>query len=240
MSEEATAAKLSAKSMISRFSILLAAAALVGFGGTLSGAMTLEQSTACAVFISIIFGTLFFWGFRLAIAFLGLAVLLFNKSLDIPTFVTSSSLEVILFLVGMMVIVGALRDLGFFTWIVQLIVSMPNLSGRKFIFVTATASALLACAVDEVTSIIFIATLIFQVSDRLKLNPTPYILIAVLATVFDTSLVFSKLQDAESGEFSITGLADVNWTLVVAITAVALLVVASLLAIRSVLYKKAK
>ncbi|MBO5307748.1 MAG: hypothetical protein IJZ19_10080 [Lentisphaeria bacterium] len=182
MSEEATAAKLSAKSMISRFSILLAAAALVGFGGTLSGAMTLEQSTACAVFISIIFGTLFFWGFRLAIAFLGLAVLLFNKSLDIPTFVTSSSLEVILFLVGMMVIVGALRDLGFFTWIVQLIVSMPNLSGRKFIFVTATASALLACAVDEVTSIIFIATLIFQVSDRLKLNPTPYILIAVLAT----------------------------------------------------------
>ena len=182
MSEEATAAKLSAKSMISRFSILLAAAALVGFGGTLFGAMTLEQSTACAVFISIIFGTLFFWGFRLAIAFLGLAVLLFNKSLDIPTFVTSSSLEVILFLVGMMVIVGALRDLGFFTWIVQLIVSMPNLSGRKFIFVTAVASALLACAVDEVTSIIFISTLIFQVSDRLKLNPTPYILIAVLAT----------------------------------------------------------
>jgi Na+/H+ antiporter NhaD/arsenite permease-like protein len=187
MSEEATVAKLSAKSMISRFSILLAAAALVGFGGTLSGAMTLEQSTACAVFISIIFGTLFFWGFRLAIAFLGLAVLLFNKSLDIPTFVTSSSLEVILFLVGMMVIVGALRDLGFFTWIVQLIVSMPNLNGKKFIFVTSAASALLACAVDEVTSIIFIATLIFQVCDRLKLNPTPYILIAVLATNIGSS-----------------------------------------------------
>jgi Na+/H+ antiporter NhaD/arsenite permease-like protein len=84
--------------------------------------MTSVQSTACAVFISIIFGTLFFWGFRLAIAFLGLAVLIFNKSMDIPTFVGSSSLEVIMFLVGMMVIVGALRDLGFFTWIVQLIV----------------------------------------------------------------------------------------------------------------------
>ena len=168
--------------MISRFFILIAAALLVGFGGTLSGAMSTVQSTACAVFISIIFGTLFFWSFRLAIAFLGLAVLIFNKSMDIPTFVTSSSLEVIMFLVGMMVIVGALRDLGFFTWIVQLIVSMPNLSSRKFIFVTATASALLACAVDEVTSIIFISTLIFQVCDRLKLNATPYILIAVLAT----------------------------------------------------------
>ena len=172
--------------MILRFFILLAAAGLVGFGGTKIG-MDTNQATACAVFISIIFGTLFFWGFRLAIAFLGLAVLIFNKSLDIPTFVTSSSLEVIMFLVGMMVIVGALRDLGFFTWIVQLIVSMPNLNGKKFIFVTATASALLACAVDEVTSIIFISTLIFQVCDRLKLNPTPYILIAVLATNIGSS-----------------------------------------------------
>ncbi|MBQ4328389.1 MAG: hypothetical protein IJC27_01540 [Lentisphaeria bacterium] len=179
---ESSSEKMSVKGMISRFAILLAAAGLVGFGGAASGAMTATQSTACAVFISIIFGTLFFWGFRLAVAFLGLAVLIFNKSMDIPTFVSSSSLEVIMFLVGMMVIVGALRDLGFFTWIVQLIVSMPNLNGKKFIFVTATASALLACAVDEVTSIIFISTLIFQVCDRLKLNATPYILIAVLAT----------------------------------------------------------
>ncbi len=177
---------MSLKSMLPRFAILLAAAALVGFGGQFVG-MIPAQSTACAVFISIIFGTLFFWEFRLAVAFLGLAVLIFSKSLDIPTFVSSSSLEVIMFLVGMMVIVGALRDLGFFTWIVQLIVSMPKLSGRKFIFVTAAASALLACAVDEVTSIIFISTLIFQVCDRLKLNPTPYILIAVLATNIGSS-----------------------------------------------------
>ena len=178
--------KMSYKAMAPRFIILLGVAALVGFGGPLIG-MTALQSTASAVFISIIFGTLFFWEFRLAVAFLGLAVLIFSKSLDIPTFVSSSSLEVILFLVGMMVIVGALRDLGFFTWIVQLIVSMPNLSGWKFITVTATASALLACAVDEVTSIIFISTLIFQVCGRLKLNPTPYILIAVLATNIGSS-----------------------------------------------------
>ncbi len=186
MSETSSSGDMSFKSMLPRFGIMLAAAALVGFGGPVVG-MTPAQSTACAVFISIIFGTLFFWEFRLAVAFLGLAVLIFSKSLNIPTFVSSSSLEVIMFLVGMMVIVGALRDLGFFTWIVQLIVSMPNLSGRKFIFVTAAASALLACAVDEVTSIIFISTLIFQVCDRLKLNPTPYILIAVLATNIGSS-----------------------------------------------------
>ena len=141
-----------------------------------------HQATAVAVFLAIILGTLLFWNIRLAIAFLGLSVLICSNSLDIATFVQSSALEVILFLVGMMIIVGALRDLGFFTWIVQLIVSMPNISGMKFIAVTAAASALLACAVDEVTSIIFIATLVFQVCDRLKLNPVPYILICVLCT----------------------------------------------------------
>ena len=172
---------LSKKAYLVRFAILLGASTLVGYLGSAT-CLTNQQALACGVFIAIIFGTLFFWTFRLAIAFLGLAVLILSGSLNIPRFVISSSLEVIMFLVGMMIIVGALRDLGFFTWIVQLIVSMPKLTGKKFIFVTSIASALLACAVDEVTSIIFISTLIFQVCDRLKLNPTPYILIAVLST----------------------------------------------------------
>lgn len=134
------------------------------------------------MFLAIILGTLFFWTFRLAIAFLGLGVLIFTKSLNIPHFVEAAALPVILFLVGMMIVVGALRDLGFFTWVVQALISIPKMTGRKFIAATSVASALLACAVDEVTSIIFIATLIFQVCNRLKLSPTPYIIICVLCT----------------------------------------------------------
>lgn len=182
MESEGSYVKMPLCGMLWRFGVMIAAACCVGFGGVASGALDIKQSIACAVFIAIIFGTLFFWTFRLAIAFLGLAVLIFSNSLNIARFVESSSLEVIMFLVGMMIIVGALRDLGFFTWIVQLIVAMPNLTGKKFIAVTAVASSLLACAVDEVTSIIFVSTLIFQVCDRLKLDPTPYILIAVLCT----------------------------------------------------------
>lgn len=172
---------LSASALIQRMFLLGGISIGVGVIGRCS-ALDLQQSVACAVFLAIILGTLFFWSFRLAIAFLGLAVLIFTKSLSVSKFVESASLEVILFLVGMMIVVGALRDLGFFTWVVQIIVSMPKISGKKFIAVTSIASALLACAVDEVTSIIFISTLIFQVCDRLKLNPTPYIIICVLCT----------------------------------------------------------
>ncbi len=167
--------------MILRLGIMIVASTGVGIFGAAT-VLTGSQAVACSVFLGIIIGTLFFWNFRLAIAFIGIAVLIFTKSLDKDSLVESAELPVILFLVGMMVIVGALRDMGFFTWIVQLIVSMPNISGRRFIAVTAIASALLACAVDEVTSIIFISTLIFQVCDRLKLNPAPYIIICVLCT----------------------------------------------------------
>lgn len=167
--------------LIKRLLILAAVGIITGVTGCQLG-LNSAQSLACSVFVGIILGTLFFWNFRLAIAFLGLAVLILTKSLTISGFVESASLEVIVFLVGMMIIVGALKDLGFFTWIVQSIISIPRISGRKFIAVTALASALLACAVDEVTSIIFISTLIFQVCDRLKLNPAPYIIICVLCT----------------------------------------------------------
>ena len=173
--------RMDRKQLIVRMALLLSISIGIGLSGAWMG-LNEQQASATSVFLAIILGTLFFWNFRLAIAFLGIGVLIFTKSLDIDHFVKEASLPVILFLVGMMIIVGALRDLGFFTWIVQSIISIPKITGRKFIAVTAVASALLACAVDEVTSIIFISTLVFQVCNRLKLNPAPYIIICVLCT----------------------------------------------------------
>lgn len=181
MPTEEQAQELTTSTLVTRLCILLGISASVGL---LGGRMGLEahQSIATSVFLAIILGTLFFWNLRLAIAFLGIVVLIFTKSLNIPHFVEAAALPVILFLVGMMIIVGALRDLGFFTWVVQRIMAMPNMTARKFIIVTGVASALLACAVDEVSSIIFISTLIFQVCRRLKINPSPFIIIMVLCT----------------------------------------------------------
>lgn len=172
---------MSTGTLIVRLALLLILSFLAGLSGGHIG-LEFHQQVAIGVFLSIILGTLFFWSFRLAVAFLGVAVLIITKSLNIPHFVESAALPVILFLVGMMIVVGALRDLGFFTWVVQMIVSMPNMTAHKFIITLCLASSLLACAVDEVTSIIFVSTLVFQVSERLKLNPTPYLITCVLCT----------------------------------------------------------
>ncbi|MGD9872671.1 MAG: SLC13 family permease [Kiritimatiellia bacterium] len=174
-------AALPVRELFRRLALLLLISGGTGLVAAKFG-LTEQQAVASSVFLAIILGTLFFWNFRLAIAFLGIAVLIFTKSLDMEHFVKEASLPVILFLVGMMIVVGALRDFGFFTWIVQSIISIPRITGRKFMAITAAASALLACAVDEVTSIIFISTLIFQVCNRLKLNPSPYLMICVLCT----------------------------------------------------------
>lgn len=172
---------LTTPALIRRAILLLLLAVGLGLTGYFFG-FTMNQAVAASVFFATIMGTLLFWNLRLAVAFIGVAVLVLTHSLDLPGLVKATSLPVILFLAGMMVIVGALRDTGFFTWVVQSIVAMPRITARKFIAVTAVASALLACLVDEVTSIIFISALVFQVCDRLKLNPAPYLITCVLCT----------------------------------------------------------
>ncbi len=144
--------------------------------------LTPHQVLAISIFSISILGTLFFWDFRLSFAFLGVSVLLATRTIDLEHLIAYSSLEIILFLVGMMVIIGLLKDAGFFAWIVSLIIRIRNLTARKFILVVSIISVLLACAVDEVTSIIFIVAAVLEICDYFEVDPVPFIIISVLAT----------------------------------------------------------
>ncbi len=146
-----------------------------------------RQMISSSMFVMIVIATLVFWQFRLAIAFIGIGVLMGTNVLTLPVFLRECKLDVILFLAGMMVIVGVLRDLGLFTWIIQGVIKTPRMTGRKFVIVIIFLSAGMACTIDEVTSIVFIATLIFQVCDTLKIRPMPFIIIAVMATNIGSS-----------------------------------------------------
>jgi len=154
---------------------------------SLKNGLTLHQSTAVAIFSVSILGTLFFWSFRLTFAFLGTSILLITQTIDLDNIVKFASLEVILFLVGMMVLVGLLKDAGFFAWIVSWILRIKNLTANRFLVIISVVSALLACAVDEVTSIIFIVAAIFEICDYFEVTPTPYLIISVLATNIGSS-----------------------------------------------------
>src|SRR3989338_5292555 len=167
--------------MLKKFIILIVISLGLGVLGRHIG-LTQQQSLAISIFSTSVLVTLFFWDFRLSFAFLGTSILLLTRTIDLEHIIKFSSLEVILFLVGMMVLVGLLKKTGFFAWLVSLVLRIKNLTALKFLIATSVMSALLACVVDEVTSIIFITAMIFEISDYFEVDPVPFLIISILAT----------------------------------------------------------
>ncbi|MFY9402438.1 MAG: SLC13 family permease [Candidatus Omnitrophota bacterium] len=169
------------KGRILKFGVLLSIAFFVWFFSSGIG-MNQQQALSAAIFSLSILGTLFFWDFRLSFAFIGTAILLITKTTDITHVLEFSSLEVILFLIGMMVIIGRLKEAGVFAWLVSVILRIPSLTGRRFVFIVAVLSGIFAGLINEVTSIIFMAAAVLEVCDYFEVDPVPFVIISVLAT----------------------------------------------------------
>lgn len=141
-----------------------------------------NQVITLAAFSLSILGTILFWKFRLSFAFLGTAIILFTGAAKLHDFLRLSSMEIIFFLIGMMVLVGFLKEIGLFTWLLQRALIMKNISAKKFMVALVFTSGLLACMVDEVSSILFMIMIILELSDYFEIDPIPFIMTSVLAT----------------------------------------------------------
>lgn len=137
--------------------------------------------TLCAFSLSIL-GTLLFWQFRLSFAFLGTTIILFTGVATLDEFLRHSSMEIILFLIGMMILVGFLKEIGLFTWLLQKALVMKRMSAKRLMVTLIFSSGLLACAIDEVSSILFMIMVILELSDYFEVDPVPFIMSSVLAT----------------------------------------------------------
>ena len=160
----------------------------VTFGGLEAGLATnVTQALTLAVFSAVITTTLLFWERRVGVAFIGVALLVGCKAMTLRQMLTGTELDIILFLVGMMIIVGVLKDLGFLTWVIQVIISRNKMTGVSFTAILCVLSSVMASVVDEVSSIVVVLALVFQVCETLKLRPHPFVLIAVMATNIGSS-----------------------------------------------------
>ncbi|KAB8193037.1 hypothetical protein FH608_022130 [Nonomuraea phyllanthi] len=90
--------------------------------------------------------------------------------------------NVIFLLLGMMIIVGVLKETGVFEYLA--IWAAKRARGRPFrlmvllVLITATASALL----DNVTTVLLIAPVTFLVCERLAVNPVPFLIAEAMAS----------------------------------------------------------
>ena len=160
---------------------LISTLGVVAFFGLRLG-LDSSQTIALLAFSLSILGTLLFWEFRLSFSFLGSSVILFTGIAKLEDFLRFSSMEIILFLIGMMVIVGFLKEIGVFEWLLERCLVMRNISAKRFMVSLVFTSALLACVVDEVSSILIVIMIIFEFCDYFEVNPVPFVVASVLAT----------------------------------------------------------
>jgi len=146
------------------------------------GGFPLKQSFIISIFSTSILGTLFFWDFRLSFVFVGSGLLLLTHTVDLENFIKFASLDVILFLIGMMIVVGMMKEAGFFTWLITMVLRVKNLDGKKLFILLMVISALLSGLMDEVSSMIVMMGVVLEICSFLEVNPIPMVISSVLAT----------------------------------------------------------
>jgi len=147
----------------------------------------MKQTVAGTIFIALVIGTLMFWRFRVGIAFIGIVILLLTQTIDLQHTIEFMNVDVILFLVGMMVIVGLLRRSGFFRWLLAKGLKLSGFKPTRLLIIILVLSAVMAALIDEVTSILFMTALVLDLCDFFKVNPLKYIISVVLATNIGSS-----------------------------------------------------
>src|SRR3990167_8091806 len=148
---------------------------------------TREQIIATAIFLMVICGTLFYWQFRVTFAFDGIAILLATKLLDVPHVIEHAGLDIILFLVGMMCVIGHLEEKHFFEYLIAKVVDRIGHNAHLLIGMLMVFATVSAALVDEVTSILFMMSTTFHLTRRYKVNPIPFLLMIVFATNIGSS-----------------------------------------------------
>ncbi len=152
------------------FAIYLVLNIAIGFG-LYQLLHNVTQTIAATIFIALVIGTLMFWRFRVAIAFIGIVILLLTRTIDLQHTIEFMSLDVILFLIGMMVIVGLLRRSGFFRWLLVKALRISRFEPNRLMLIILAMAAVMAAMVDEVTSILFITALVLDLCDYFEVNP---------------------------------------------------------------------
>jgi len=144
--------------------------------------LTFPQTMAVAAFCAILYGAIFFWRYRLAFACFGIAFLLSFGLLDIPHLIEFAGLDIILFLIAMMTIIGFLEEKHFFEFVIDHLLRIVGPHPKRIMVVMMVLASVSAALVDEVTSILFMVAAMLNLLVRSKINPAPFILMLVFTT----------------------------------------------------------
>jgi Na+/H+ antiporter NhaD/arsenite permease-like protein len=148
---------------------------------------TSAQLLAVGGFCVVLYGAILFWRQRLAFACFGIAALLASGLLDVPHFIEFAGLDIIVFLVAMMTIIGFLEERHFFEFVIDRLLRIVGPHPRRIMIVMMVMAAVSAALVDEVTSVLFMVAAMLNLLKGSKLNPIPFVLMLVFTTTIGSS-----------------------------------------------------
>lgn len=161
--------------------IMTAISALLAVICLLSG-FTVKQSFILFIFLTSISGTLFFWELRVSLVFLGSGILFLTRSVDLESFIRFASLDVILFLIGMMIVIAAMRETGIFHLLISSILKIKHIKGPTLLLLLGIISAVFSAFMGEVASILLMTAMVFDICRLLKIKAVPLVIFSVLTT----------------------------------------------------------
>ncbi len=157
------------------------------FAATSVLGLDVKQSLATTLVLALVLGTVLFWEIRLSFALVGTAVLFASGLLNVKNFVEFSALDIIVFLAAMMLFVGFLEKNAFFEFLVSKLLLLLGGGSKRVLVGLLFLAALFAALVDEVTSILFMLSIILHITAKLNVKPLPFVMLVIFATNIGSS-----------------------------------------------------
>ncbi len=119
---------------------------------------------------------------RAVVALLGAAVMIFAGILTQETAIEGIDFNTLALLIGMMTIVGIAEKSGMFQYVAIWAAKKVRANPRGLMIILATVTAVFSALLDNVTTVLLIVPVTFQITRKLKINPYPYLILEIFAS----------------------------------------------------------
>ncbi len=119
---------------------------------------------------------------RAIVALLAASVMIFSGILTQTTALQGIDFNTLALLIGMMTIVGISERSGMFQYVAVWGAKKVRANPRGLLVVLAVVTAVFSAFLDNVTTVLLIAPVTFQITRKLKINPYPYLILEIFAS----------------------------------------------------------
>ena len=119
---------------------------------------------------------------RAVVALFGAVVMILTGILTQETAIKGIDFNTLALLIGMMIIVGIAEKSGMFQYVAVWSAKKVKASPRGLMIVFGIVTAVFSALLDNVTTVLLVAPVTFQITRKLKINPYPYLIMEIFAS----------------------------------------------------------